>query len=116
MKRKYGLRINGKEVTPAEFHRRNKIGGEGIPMISKTYTDAKPWVSESSGVLPHQVQEARELLAKEKSRGKLTAVRILDSGAVECTARGDAGRRGWCKFRGSVDGDGGYGETYNSQT
>jgi len=80
-------------------------------MISpNTYTEANPWVSESMGVLPHQVPEAREKLAKNKD---LTAVRILDNGAVECTSRLDAGRLGWMKFRGNkIDADGGYGETY----
>ncbi len=108
---KYKLRLNGKEVAPAEFHRGGKVGGNGIPMVSPgTYTEARPWVSESQGYLPHQIPEARKALAKEKS---LTAVSIRDDGTVECTSRGNAGRLGFMKFRGNrVDADGGYGETY----
>jgi len=108
--RTHKLKLNGKEVTPREFHQGGKIGGEGIPMIPpNTYTDARPWVSESSGVLPRQVAEARESVANNK---ELTAVRVLDNGAVECTDRFDAGRRGWMKHRNKIDADGGYGETY----
>ncbi len=111
--RKHGLTLNGKKVTPTEFHRGGKIGGEGVPMITKTCTDARPWVSDSMGVLPNQVAEERKRLAEQKH---LTAVRILDNGAVECTDSGNAGRMGWIKHRGGVDGDGGYRETYNSKT
>lgn|GEM_PF-2148937 len=109
----YKLRINGKEVTPEEFHRGGRIGGDGIPMITKTCTESNPWVTESLGVLPHQVKEERERLARNKT---LTSVKILDNGAVECTSPGDTGRMGWIKHRGAVDADGGYRETYNSRT
>lgn len=111
MTKKHKLKLNGKEVASEEFHRGGKIGGEGVPMISpNTYTDARPWVSESHGYLPHQVPEAREAIAKQKD---LTAVRVRDDGAVECTSRGNAGRLGFLKFRGNkIDVDGCYGETY----
>ena len=111
MKRAHKLILNGEEVTPEEFHRGGKIGGDGIPMIApQTFTDAKPWVSESMGVLPHQVPEARKQLEQNKD---LSAVRIRDDGAVECTSRGERGRLGWMKYRGNkIDADGGYGETY----
>lgn len=110
--RKHKLILNGKEVTPSEFHRK-KIGGPGIAMISTTYSDAKPWVGDvGSGVLPNQVAEAREIAA---AKG-LSGVRILDDGRVECTSRGNRGRLGWYKLRGGIDADGGYGETYNSRT
>lgn len=105
------LFINGKEVTSGEFHRNGPIGGEGIPMCPTTCTAVNPWVSDSMGVLPNQVEETRQNLPKH-----LTAVSIRDDGAVECTDPGDAGRMGWIKYRGSVDGDGGYRETYNSKT
>ena len=82
-------------------------------MIANTFTDANPWIGDiGSGVLPSQVEEARELVSSEG----LTAVRILDDGRVECTSGGDTGRMGWYKLKGSVDGDGGYRETYNSRT
>ena len=111
--RQHKLILNGKEVTPEEFHRGGKIGGDGLPMTTRTCTEARPWVTESLGVLPNQVAEERKRLAKNK---ELTAVRILDNGAVECTDPGPAGRMGWIKHRGAVDGDGGYRETYNSRT
>lgn len=111
--RKHRLFLNGKEVTPKEFHRGGRIGGMGIPMITSTCTESRPWVTDSLGVLPNQVAEERERLAENR---ELTAVRILDNGAVECTDPGDAGRMGWIKHRGAVDADGGYRETYNSRT
>ena len=105
------LKLNGKEVTPAEFHRGGPVGGEGIPMIAKTISESRPWRSDSLGVLPNQVSEERERMPKH-----LTATRILDDGVVECTDPGNAGRMGWIKHRGGVDADGGYRETYNSRT
>lgn len=111
--KKHKLILNGEEVSEKEFHRRGRIGGQGIPMITKTYTDANPWVGDiGSGVLPNQIAEARALVAANN----LTGVRILDDGKVECTSRGETGRLGWYKLKGGVDGDGGYGETYNSRT
>ena len=107
------LVLNGEEVTPEEFHRDGRVGGDGIPMITKTCTDANPWISESLGVLPNQVAEERKRLSENRD---LSSVRILDNGAVECTAPGDTGRMGWIKHRGAVDSDGGYRETYNSRT
>lgn len=111
--RTHKLILNGKEVTPRQFHRKGPIGGIGIPMISNTFTEANPWIGDiGSGVLPSQVEDTRKLVA---SRG-LTAVRILDDGRVACTSGGDTGRMGWYKLKGGVDGDGGYRETYNSRT
>lgn len=108
--KKHKLILNGKQVSEKEFHSGGKIGGEGIPMIAKTISDATPWVSESMGVLPNQVAEERAKMPKH-----LTATRILDNGAVECTSPGESGRMGWMKHRRGVDNDGGYRETYNTK-
>lgn len=111
--RKHGLILNGKRVTPSEFHRGGKIGGPGIPKAINVYTEARPWVGDiGSGVLPSQVAEARAAVAE----AKLSGVRILDDGKVECTSQGKQGRLGWYMLKGGVDADGGYGETYNSRT
>jgi hypothetical protein len=114
--KKHKLILNGMEVTEEEFHRDGKIGGPGIPMITRTCTPSRPWITDALGVLPNQVAEERIRLAERQQRGHLTAVRILDNGAVECTDPGDAGRMGWIKHRSAVDADGGYRETYNSRT
>jgi hypothetical protein len=99
------LILNGAAVSRREFLRR-RVGGGGVARINQTYQEHKPLVSEGLGVLPHQVKEAREIC---RDAG-LTGVRVLDSGAVEFTSRGDRGRRGLLKLRGKIDNDGGYGD------
>ena len=104
----------GKVVTREEFDRTTREWphvpvtepNKDVPMVPRTYTDAEPLVSESLGVLPHQVAEARETYRAEG----LSGVRVRDDGAVEFTARGKTGRVGLMKLRGKFDRDGGYGD------
>lgn len=105
----HGYIINGKRVSRKEFMKHKRVGGNGVAMTTHTtYQAHKPLPSESSGVLPSQVSEARALVQKEG----LTGVNVHDNGCVSFTSRGDAGRRGWMKARHLVDWDGGYGDTY----
>ena len=106
--------INGKEVSQEEFLVDAKDDWlVAAPMTAMTYRAHDPLVSESTGVMPHQVPEARAELAKEHERGRLTGVRIADNGSAEFSARGEQGRIGWMRYKGNkVDGDGGYGDTY----
>ena len=81
--RKHRLKINGREVTPAEFHRRGPVGGDGVAMITNTYSTAKPLVSEALGCMKSQVPEMRRLVESEGIQG----VQITDSGQAELTSR-----------------------------
>lgn len=99
--KKHKLRLNGKEVTPAEFHR-VPLGGGGVAMITNTYSDAKPLLSDGLGCMKSQVDEMREAIHKRNIKG----VRVLDSGQLEITSR--RGRREVCRMRGLADADGGY--------
>lgn len=102
MKIKY--RLNGKEVSRREFHRRGCVGQFGVPMIANTYTDAKPLISEGLGCMRNQVGEMRAEIAARGIQG----VKVLDSGQLEITSR--RGRREVLRMRGLCDADGGYGD------
>ena len=98
------LKLNGKVVTPAEFHRKGPVGGEGIAGVSKAYSDAKPLVSDGLGCMKDQVPEMREAIQERGIRG----VRVLENGQLTFTSR--RGRREVMAMRGLHDADGGYGD------
>jgi hypothetical protein len=104
--KKHKLRLNGKEVTEAEFHRDGPIGSPGVPMITSTYTDAKPLISEGLGCMKHQVPEMREAIKKRNIQG----VRVLDTGQLEITSRRGRREVGQMRPIPLVDADGGYGD------
>lgn len=100
--RKHKLILNGKEVTPEEFHRDGPIGGGGVPMVSTAYQDHKPLISEGIGCMRGQVPEMREVIKQHNIKG----VRVRDSGQLEITSR--RGRKELLRVRGLADADGGY--------
>ena len=100
--RKHKLKINGKEVTPAEFHRRKPIGGSGVPMITNTYTTAKPLVSEGVGCMKAQVPSMREAIREQG----IVGAHVRDNGQIEFTSR--RARKKVLAMRGLNDQDGGY--------
>jgi len=105
--------LNGKEVTREEFLKgANDDFLKAPAMVSNTYTEHDPLISESSGVLPHQVKKTREKVRKLQEQGELTGVRIQNDGSVAFTSKGESGRKGWMRYRKKVDYDGGYGDTY----
>ncbi len=99
---KYKLILNGKEVTSEEFHRDGPIGGSGIPMVSRAYSDAKPLISESLGCLPNQIPEMKETIERHGIQG----VKVNPNGSLAITSK--AGRAKLMKVKGQHDGDGGY--------
>lgn len=101
----YHLRLNGKRVSPEEFHRKRKIGGSGIPMVAAAYSEAKPLISDGLGCMRGQVQEMREAI---KERG-IQGVKVRNNGQLEITSR--RGRAEVCRMRGLHDNDAGYGDT-----
>ena len=102
MIRKHKLILNGREVTPEEFHKDGPVGGRGIPMVSRAYSDAKPLISEALGCLPNQIPEMKETLEKHSIQG----VKVNPSGSLSITSK--AGRAKLMKVKGQHDGDGGY--------
>ena len=101
--KKHKLKLNGKEVTPAEFHRGGPVGGKGIPMVTGTaYSTAKPLVSEGVGCMKAQVPEMREML---KSRG-IQGAHVRDNGQIEFTSR--KARKQVMAARGLRDNEAGY--------
>jgi hypothetical protein len=69
-------------------------------------TSCRPLVSNSAGVLPHQVPEARRLVEERR----LVGCRVRDDGLVEFTSRGKTGRNGWNRMRCMTDDEGGFGD------
>ncbi len=100
---KIGYKINGKKVTREQFLKK-KVGGRGVAMISRTYQDHKPLISEGLGCLPNQVPEMREHIRAAGIQG----VHVRDNGSLEITSR--RGRRELLRYRGLVDADGCYGD------
>jgi len=98
----YKLKLNGKVVTPAEFRRGGKIGGEGIPMFAgSAYSTAKPLVSDGVGCMKAQVSEMRDAI---KARG-IVGAHVRDNGQIEFTSR--RARKEVMAMRGLHDNEGG---------
>ena len=100
--RPYKLKLNGKEVTPEEFHKKGPVGGNGIPMGTCTYQDHAPLISEGLGCMKSQVSEMREAIRERGIQG----AHVRDSGQIEFTSR--QARADVCHMRGLADADGGY--------
>lgn len=100
--KKHKLKLNGKEVTPAEFHRHGPIGGDGVAMVSGAYGEAAPLVSDGVGCMKSQVPELRKTIKRHGIQG----AEVMDNGQVRFTSR--RARRELLRVRGFVDADGGY--------
>ena len=98
------LKLNGKEMTSAEFHRDGPVGAPGVPMVTTTYSDAKPLVSEALGCMKSQVHKYRETIRSEGIEG----VCIRDNGQAAITSR--RGRAKLLNMKKQHDNDGGYGD------
>lgn len=96
-------KINGKSVTPQQWHARPGVGLRGgVPMGTVAYSESKPLISDGIGCLKSQVPEMRQMLKDRGVRG----VRVKDSGQLEITSR--RGRADLLRIRGLCDADGGY--------
>jgi len=102
--RKHKLRLNGKEVSAAEFHQGGAVGGGGIPMGTMAYNTAKPLVSEGVGCMKAQVPEMREAIREHG----IVGAQVRDSGQIEFTSR--RARKETLRMRGLLDNDGCYGD------
>lgn len=100
--KKHRLKLNGKWVTPAEFHREGPVGGVGVAMVANTYTTAKPLISEGVGCMKSQVPEMRDAI---RSHG-IVGAHVRDNGQIEFTSR--KARKQVLAMRGLHDNDGSY--------
>ena len=98
-------KINGKEVTKAEWDSRKGVGLRGgVPMGTVAYSESKPLISEGIGCMRSQVPEMREVIRQHNIKG----VSVRDNGSLEITSR--RGRRELLRVRGLADAEGGYGD------
>ncbi len=98
-------KLNGKYVSRKEFSeaaKKNKDWLKRPPMVSNTYTEHDPLISDGCGVMKSQVGEAREMIAKHS----IVGAKVLDSGQVQFTSR--RARKEWLSRRGLNDQDAGY--------
>jgi len=98
-------KYNGRTVTKEELDNLlppKKDWLEAPPMVSDTYSEHDPLISEGCGVMKSQVKETRKVLDAHKIPG----VAVLDSGQMRFTSR--RARRDWLRIRGLNDQDAGY--------
>jgi hypothetical protein len=106
---KVKYKLNGKFVTAEEldayFEQHGKSNDDWLskpPMVSNTYTEHDPLISDGCGVLKSQVKEGRDMIRKHNIQGAA----ILDNGQVQFTSR--RARKEWLSRRGLCDLEGGY--------
>ena len=98
-------KYNGKLVTKEELNELlppKEDWLESPPMVTDTYSEHDPLISEGCGVMKSQVKETRKVLESHKIPG----VSVLDSGQMRFTSR--RARKEWLRLRGLNDADGGY--------
>lgn len=104
---KVRYKFNGKDVTKDELDKLlpPKKGWLKAPaMVSDTYSEHDPLISDGCGVMKAQVGETRELIKKHNVQGAA----VLNSGQMRFTSR--RARKQWLQIRGLHDNDGGYGD------
>ena len=98
-------RHNGKVVTKEELDvlvPAKKGWLENRPMVSNTYTEHQPLISDGCGVMKSQVGEARDLVRQHNIQG----AQVAPNGQVHFTSR--RARKEFLSARGLADNDGGY--------
>lgn len=96
-------KIDGEVVSKAEFKRRSKAAKTGTASrITRAYE--RGLISRSAGCHSSQVEQKNKFL---ESRG-VKGARFLKDGNVRFESR--AARNDFCRARGLVDFDGGYGD------
>lgn len=97
-------KIDGEEVTQAEYRRRRK--SRGAASANNTYSAARPLESISMCCHPNQVARANE---RFRQLG-LTGCEYRKDGTLLFTSRGSTGRNGFLKHTQHHDSDAGYGD------
>lgn len=96
--------IDGVEATQAEVDARFPPKPFEAPMATMAYDASNPLVAQSAGCHPSQVPSMNEFLHKHHVVG----AQFRPDGKVVFASR--AARRDFCKARGLIDQDGGYGD------
>jgi hypothetical protein len=101
------FKVNGKEVTAEELDEVMAAKDDWLsapPMVTDTYSEHDPLISEGCGVMRSQVEETRAAIKKHNIKG----TSVMPNGQVRFTSR--RGRKEFLKMRGLVDFDGMYGD------
>lgn len=100
-------KLNGKAVTKQQLDELVPPKPDWLtspPMVSNTYTEHNPLISEGCGVHRSQVGETRELIRQHGIRGAA----VTDGGQIQFTSR--RARKEFLRMRGMADLDGMYGD------
>jgi len=99
-------KLNGKTVSKDEFCAGSRPDWlDSAPMVTDTYSEHDPLISDGCGVMKSQVSETREMIRRHNIQGAA----VLNNGQIRFTSR--RGRKEFLANRGLVDNDGSYGET-----
>ena len=100
-------KYNGREVTQEELDKLlppKKDWLSAPPMVTDTYSEHDPLISEGCGVMKSQVKEAREMIDQHNIQGAA----VHNNGQVRFTSR--RARKEFLTRRGLLDNDGSYGD------
>lgn len=98
-------KYNGRLVTKEELNELlppKEDWLEAPPMVTDTYSEHDPLISEGCGVMKSQVKETREMIRQHNIQGAA----VHDNGQIRFTSR--RARKEFLRMRGLVDSDGGY--------
>lgn len=99
------LKYNGRKVTKEELDEvlpPKKDWLEAPPMVTDTYSEHDPLISEGCGVMKSQVGEARAMIRQHN----IVGAAVHDNGQIRFTSR--RARKEFLSRRGLLDNDGGY--------
>ena len=100
-------KYNGKVVTQEELDRvmpPKKDWLDAPPMVTDTYSEHDPLISEGCGVMKSQVGETREAI----KRHGIVGAAVHNNGQVRFTSR--RARKEFLRMRGLVDNEASYGD------
>lgn len=100
-------RYNGKVVTKEELDKLLPPKEDWLvapPMVTDTYSEHDPLISEGCGVMKAQVGETREMIRQHNIQGAA----VHDNGQIRFTSR--RARKEFLARRGLLDNDGSYGD------
>ncbi len=100
-------KYNGRIVTQEELNKLlppKKDWLDAPPMMSNTYSEHDPLISEGCGVMKSQVGEARDMIRQHNIQGAA----VHDNGQMRFTSR--RARKEFLSRRGLIDNEGSYGD------
>lgn len=107
MSTKIVSKYNGRVVSKEELDRLlppKKDWLDAPPMVTDTYSEHDPLISEGCGVMKSQVKETRDMIRRHSIQGAA----VHDNGQIRFTSR--RARKEFLAMRGLVDNQGSYGD------